>query len=156
MQIKIISTGKLKEKSYQQISDEFTKRIRPYCSEKIIEIQAENLKTVSTEKIAREKEAQRIIPHIADDDFVITLEIEGKMFSSQEFAQKIKQLSNSGLSQITFIIGGATGLDESIKKRSDLALSFSKMTFTHQFVRLILEEQIYRAFKIINNEPYHK
>ncbi|MDD3420284.1 MAG: 23S rRNA (pseudouridine(1915)-N(3))-methyltransferase RlmH [Candidatus Gastranaerophilales bacterium] len=156
MQIKIISTGKLKEKSYQQISDEFTKRIRPYCSEKIIEIQAENLKTVSTEKIAREKEAQRIIPHIADDDFVITLEIEGKTFSSEEFAQKIKQLSNSGLSQITFIIGGATGLDESIKQRSDLALSFSKMTFTHQFVRLILEEQIYRAFKIINNEPYHK
>lgn len=156
MQIKIISTGKLKEKSYQQISDEFTKRIRPYCSEKIIEIQAENLKTVSTEKIAREKEAQRIMLHIAEDDFVITLEIEGKTLSSEEFAQKIKQLTNSGLNQITFVIGGATGLDESVKQRSDLALSFSKMTFTHQFVRLILEEQIYRAFKIINNEPYHK
>jgi 23S rRNA (pseudouridine1915-N3)-methyltransferase len=156
MQIKIIAVGKLKEKSYQQISDEFTKRIRPYCSEKIIEIPAENLKNVSTDKIAREKEAQKILQNISDDDFVITLEIEGKCFSSEEFAAKIKELSNSGLSQISFVIGGATGLDESVKQRSNLALSFSKMTFTHQFVRLILEEQIYRAFKIINNEPYHK
>lgn len=156
MQIKIVVVGKLKEKSYQEISDEFTKRIRPYCSLKIIEIQAENLKTVSSDKIAREREAQRILPQISDDAFVITMEIEGKQLSSGELAQKVREISNSGVSEMVFIIGGATGLDESIKARSDFALSFSKMTFTHQFARPMLQEQLYRAFKIINNEPYHK
>lgn len=156
MQVKIISTGKLKEKSYQEISDEFSKRIRPFCSLKIIEVQAENLKTVSSEKIAREREAQRILPLISDSAFVISLEIEGKVLSSENFAEKITEISNSGVNELIFVIGGATGLDETVKSRANLALSFSKMTFTHQFVRLILLEQLYRAFKIISGEPYHK
>jgi len=156
MQIKIIAVGKLKEKSYQEISDEFTKRIRPYCSFKIIEIQAENLKNVSTDKIARERESQRILPQISQDAFVIALEIESKLLSSAELAQKVSEISNSGVNELVFLIGGATGLDDIVKARADFSLSFSKMTFTHQFARLMLQEQLYRAFKIINNEPYHK
>ena len=156
MQIKILAVGKLKEKSYQDISDEFTKRIRPYCSLKIVEIQAENLKTVSTDKIAREREAQRILPQISDDAYVIAMEIEGKALSSDDLAQKVREISNSGVNELVFIIGGATGLDDTVKSRADFFLSFSKMTFTHQFARLMLQEQLYRAFKIINNEPYHK
>ena len=156
MQIKIIVVGKLKEKSYQEISDEFSKRIRPFCSEKIIEIQAENLKNVSTDKIARERESQRILPQISDDAYVVILDIQGKQISSEALAEKVKEISNSGVNELIFIIGGATGIDESIKKRADFALSFSNMTFTHQFARLMLQEQLYRAFKIMNNEPYHK
>lgn len=156
MQIKIIVVGKLKEKSYQEISDEFSKRIRPYCSEKIIEIQSENLKNVSTDKIAREREAQRILPNLSDDAFVVILDIKGQQISSEALATKVKEISNSGVNELIFVIGGATGLDEIVKKRADLALSFSKMTFTHQFARLMLQEQLYRAFKIVNNEPYHK
>ncbi len=156
MQIKIIVVGKLKEKTYQEISDEFSKRIRPYCSEKIIEIQSENLKNVSTDKIARERESQRILPQLSDDAFVIVLDIKGQQLSSEALAEKVKEVSNSGVNELIFVIGGATGLDEKIKKRADFSLSFSKMTFTHQFARLMLQEQLYRAFKIVNNEPYHK
>lgn len=156
MQIKIIVVGKLKEKAYQEISDEFSKRIRPYCSEKIIEIPAENLKNVSIDKIAREREAQKILPNLSDDAFVIVLEIQGKQLSSEDLAEKVKEISNSGVNELIFVIGGATGLDEKVKERADYFLSFSKMTFTHQFARLMLQEQLYRAFKIINNEPYHK
>lgn len=156
MQIKIIATGKLKEKPYREISDEFSKRLGSFCSLKIIEIQAENLKTVSSDKIAREREAQRILPYISDDSFVITMEIEGKALSSEDFAQKIGEISNSGVNELIFLIGGATGLDDSLKSSANFSLSFSKMTFTHQFVRLMLQEQLYRAFKIINGEPYHK
>lgn len=156
MQIKIIATGKLKEKSYQEISDEFSKRLSPFCSLKIIEIQSENLKMVSSEKIAREREAQRILPHVSDDSFVIAMEIEGKALSSEGFAQKIGEISNSGVNELIFLIGGATGLDDSLKSRANFSLSFSKMTFTHQFARLMLQEQLYRSFKILNGEPYHK
>lgn len=156
MQIKIIAVGKLKEKAYQEISDEFSKRIRPYCSEKIIEIQAENLKNVSADKIAREREAQRILPQLSDDAFVVILDIAGQQLSSEALADKVKEISNSGVNELIFVIGGATGLDETVKKRADFFLSFSKMTFTHQFARLMLQEQLYRAFKIMNNEPYHK
>ncbi|MEI8378036.1 MAG: 23S rRNA (pseudouridine(1915)-N(3))-methyltransferase RlmH [bacterium] len=156
MQIKIIVVGKLKEKSYQEISDEFSKRIRPYCSEKIIEIQAENLKNVSTDKIARAREAQKILPNLSEDAFVVILDIKGQQLSSESLAKKVQEISNSGVNELIFVIGGATGLDETVKARADLSLSFSKMTFTHQFARLMLQEQLYRAFKIINNEPYHK
>jgi 23S rRNA (pseudouridine1915-N3)-methyltransferase len=156
MQIKIIVVGKLKEKAYQEISDEFTKRIRPYCSERIIEIQAENLKNVSTDKIAREREAQRILPNLSDDAFVVILDIKGQQLSSEALTDKVREISNSGVNELIFVIGGATGLDETVKTRADFAMSFSKMTFTHQFARLMLQEQLYRAFKIMNNEPYHK
>lgn len=156
MQVKVIFTGKLKEKSYQQISDEFAKRIRPFCSLKIIEIPAENLKTSPSEKVAREREAEKILSQVSQDAFLITLEIEGKSFSSVKFANKIKEVSQSGINEMAFVIGGATGLDESVKVRSDFSLSFSSMTFTHQFARLMLLEQLYRSFKIMNNEPYHK
>lgn len=156
MQIKLLVIGKLKEKSYRQISDELSKRIRPYCSFSIVEISAENLKEVSNDEIAQKKEAEKIISQIDDDAFIITLEIEGKMLDSVAFSQKIQEISNTGINKIIFIIGGATGLHPDIKKKSDFAISFSKMTFTHQFVRLILQEQLYRSFKILNNEPYHK
>lgn len=156
MQVKIIVTGKLKEKSYREISDEFSKRIRPYCSAKIIEVPAENLKTSSTDKSAREKEAQKILAQISDETFLVALEIEGKAISSEELAQKVKEITRSGINEMAFVIGGATGLDQSVKKRANFSLSFSTMTFTHQFARLMLQEQLYRAFKIINNEPYHK
>lgn len=156
MQIKIIATGKLKEKSYREIAEEFSKRIRPFCSLKIIEIQAENLKTSPTEKTAREREAQRILPHITENSFVITMEIEGENLSSENFAKKITEISNSGINEVIFIIGGATGLDDALKNRTNFSLSFSKMTFTHQFARLMLLEQLYRAFKIMSGEPYHK
>jgi len=146
----------LKEKAYQEISDEFSKRIRPFCSGKIIEIQAENLKTVSSDKIAREKEAQKILPHLSEDAYVIILDIKGHQLSSEALSQKIKEVSAFGVNELIFVIGGATGLDDKIKQRADFSLSFSKMTFTHQFARLMLQEQLYRAFKIANNEPYHK
>lgn len=156
MQIKILLTGKLKEKSYKEISDEFKKRIRPYCSLTIVEIPAENLKTSPSDKVAREREAQKILAQVSDDTYLVALEIEGKNLSSEKFAQKIKEISQSGINEMAFVVGGATGLDESVKKRADYSLSFSNMTFTHQFIRLVLLEQLYRGFKIINNEPYHK
>ena len=104
----------------------------------------------------KEIEAQRIMQHIKQDSYIITLEIKGKMYSSEEFAKKIKDISNSGINDTTFVIGGANGLANNISDISSLKLSFSKMTFTHQMIRLILEEQIYRAFKINANEPYHR
>lgn len=156
MKIKLIVVGKLKETSFREISEELSKRIRPYCSFSLIEISAENLKEVSSDEIAQKKEAERIFPHLSEDAFVITLEIEGKMLDSIQFARKIQEISHTGVNEVIFIIGGATGIHPSIKQKSNFAFSFSKMTFTHQFVRLILQEQLYRAFKILNNEPYHK
>ena len=155
MNISIISVGKIREKFIVDGVAEFLKRLAPFASVKIKEINAEKLKNEYDEKRAREIEGDKILSLINQDDFNIGLFIEGTQLSSIELADKIKKISDSGINQINFIIGGATGLDEKVVKFVDFKLSFSKMTFPHQLMRVILLEHIYRAFKIIINEPYH-
>lgn len=152
MKIKIISVGKLKEQFHKNACDEYIKRLSGYCKTQIVEVKDERDDIPGT----LEKEGQRILSKINTREYVITLEIDGKMLDSKEFAQKISNLIVMGNSNITFVIGGSRGLSESVKKRSNFKLSFSKMTFPHQLMRVILLEQIYRAFKINNNEKYNK
>lgn len=156
MNIKIIAVGKIKEQYLKEALKEYEKRLSSFCSFSVIEVQAEQINDESMVEKYKEIEAQRIMQHIKQDSYIITLEIKGKMYSSEEFAKKIKDISNSGINDTTFVIGGANGLANNISDISSLKLSFSKMTFTHQMIRLILEEQIYRAFKINANEPYHR
>ncbi len=156
MNIKIIAVGKIKEQYLKDAIKEYEKRLSPFCSLSIVEVQPEQIIDESLIIKYKNIEAERILPLIKHNSFVITLEINGKMFSSEDFAYKLKQISNDGINDIIFIIGGANGLDDEICKISNLKLSFSKMTFTHQMIRLLLIEQIYRAFKIMNNEPYHR
>lgn len=150
--IKIITVGKLKEKYLIDAVEEYKKRLSKYTKIEIIEVKDESSYEEDKNK---EKEAENIIKYIADKDFIITLEIDGKEISSVEFASKIENIFNIN-SNITFIIGGSYGLSNRIKELSNYKLSFSKMTFPHQLFRVILLEQIYRAFKINNNESYHK
>lgn len=156
MKIKIIALGKIKEKFLKSGIDEFLKRLTPYASLEIcelspIEIKDENL----TEKIL-EQEGEKILSQIKENSFVITLEISGTILSSEEFANKLKEIGNLGYNEIVFVIGSSCGISNKVSARSDLKLSLSKMTFLHQFARLILIEQIYRAFKIQKGETYHK
>ncbi len=148
--IKIICVGKIKEGFYREAINEYSKRLSKYTKLQIIEVEDES----NVEKVLK-VESERILKHIKDNDYIITLEIEGKELTSTELANTIDKtlISNSNL---TFIIGGSYGLDEVIKNRSNFKLSFSKMTFPHQLFRIILLEQIYRSYKIINNENYHK
>lgn len=156
MKICIICVGKIREQYISQGIDEFQKRLTPYVSLETIEIPAYQIKTVADELKARQTEAQKILSYISQGDYTIALAIKGKEFSSEDLAEKFSDLAKSGINKINLIIGGSTGIDESVLTRADLRLSFSKMTFPHQLMRLILLEQIYRAFKIINKEPYHK
>ena len=156
MNIKIIAVGKIKEKYFEDAINEFTKRLCGFCSFSIIEIPAEAIKDENLAQKYMKNEAEKILAQIKPQTFVITMEIEGKELSSTDFAQKIKQLSNDGHAEIVFIIGGANGLHQDIKNISNFKLSMSKMTFPHQIARLNLIEQIYRAFKINNNEAYHR
>lgn len=149
--IKIIAVGKIKEKYFSDAIDEYLKRLSAYTKISIVQIQDEKDSVFS-----KEKEAENILKNIKDNEYVITLEINGKSFSSKEFASFIETRNVSGNSNLTFIIGGSLGLDESIINKADYHLSFSNMTFPHQLMRVILLEQIYRAFKIIKGEPYHK
>ncbi len=156
MNINIISVGKIKEKYIKAGIDEFLKRISAYSSVKVTEIPAQELNTyTSTEKIL-EKEAEKIFNNIKQNTYVIVLDRKGEKLSSEKFAQKLKEIFLQGINRIAFIIGSSEGLADEIKKRADLSLSFSEMTFPHQLMRLILIEQVYRAFKILQNEPYHK
>lgn len=150
--IKIITVGNLKEKYLKDAIAEYTKRLKKYTNIEIIELKDEGL---VEESKAMNLEAQKIKKYLNSKDYLITLEIEGKEFSSVEFAKKIDNVLIS-YSNITFVIGGSYGLSDEIKNMSNLALSFSKMTFPHQLFRVLLLEQIYRAFKINNNESYHK
>lgn len=156
MNVKIIAVGKIKEQYLKDAVKEYEKRLSSFCSFTIIEVNAEQILDESLCEKYKELEADRILQQIKQDSYVITLEIQGKMFSSEDFAQKIKDISNTGINDITFIIGGANGLHSKVSAISSLKLSFSKMTFTHQMIRMILTEQIYRAFKINNNEKYHR
>ena len=150
--IKLITTGKIKEKYLKEAISEYTKRLSKYTKLEIIEL---NDYDFDNKNIVLEKEKEQILKHISDKDYIVTLEIEGKQFSSTEFAEKINNIFINN-SNITFIIGGSYGLHDDIKKKSNLALSFSKFTFPHQLFRVFLLEQIYRAYKILNNESYHK
>lgn len=150
--IKIITVGSIKEKYLKDAIEEYSKRIRRYTNLEIIEVKDEGL--VEKDK-ALKLEQEKIEKHINNKDYIITLEIEGKEYTSEELA---KQLDNIFInnSTITFIIGGSYGLSDEIKKQANTHLSFSKMTFPHQLFRVLLLEQIYRAYKINNNENYHK
>ena len=156
MNIKIIAVGKIKESYNKELIKEYEKRLSPFCGFSVVEVQAEPIMDESLVEKYKLSEADRILQHLKEGAFVITLEIKGKMLSSEEFALKIKEISNSGISDVIFIIGGANGLHQKISDIASLKLSFSKMTFTHQMIRSILIEQIYRALKINSNEPYHR
>jgi 23S rRNA (pseudouridine1915-N3)-methyltransferase len=159
MRITVICVGRIKEKFYRDALAEYEKRLGRYCRLEIVEVADEKTPDGAGEQLSRqirEKEGQRILDKIRDDMFVCTLEIEGKKLSSEKMAQWLEKLTVSGTSHIAFVIGGSLGLSESVKKRSEFALSFSDMTFPHQLMRVILLEQIYRCFRIIGGEPYHK
>ncbi|ADF42037.1 MULTISPECIES: 23S rRNA (pseudouridine(1915)-N(3))-methyltransferase RlmH [Priestia] len=159
MNISIITIGKLKEKYLKQGIQEYLKRLSSYAKVEIIELAdekaPENLSESEMEQV-KQKEGERILAKISDDTHVIALAINGKQKSSEELAKEIDSLATYGKSKIAFVIGGSLGLSSEVMKRSNAALSFSKMTFPHQLMRLVLVEQIYRAFRIIRNEPYHK
>ena len=159
MKITVLTVGKIKEKFYTAAIDEYSKRLSRYCKLNIIQVADEKTIENSTEKemdIIKAKEGERILKNIPDDAFVITLEINGKMLDSEELADKINKLGIMGESHIVFVIGGSLGLHQDVSKRANFKLCFSKMTFPHQLMRVILLEQIYRSYRIINNEPYHK
>lgn len=156
MKIKIIALGKIKEKFLKEGVDEFLKRLTPYTSVEIVELPAIEIKDENlTDKIL-EQEGEKILAQIKPNSYVITLEIEGKNFSSVKFSQKLKEIGNDGYNEIIFVIGSSCGLAKTVSERGNLKLSLSKMTFLHQFARLLLIEQIYRAFKIQKGETYHK
>lgn len=158
MNINIISVGKIKEKYFTAAIEEYSKRLSRFVKLIVTEIPDERIPDNASEKeieIIKEKEGRKILSKLNENSFVITLCIEGKELSSEELAQKITDISMSS-SNITFIIGGSLGLSNAVKNKSQLRLSFGKITFPHQLMRVVLLEQIYRAFKINNNENYHK
>lgn len=157
--ITIISVGKIKEKYLKQGIDEYSKRLSSYVKLDTIEVpdeRAPETLRLKEEELVKEKEGERILSKVKDDDYVIALAIEGTIPSSEQLAEKLDKLATYGNSKVTFIIGGSLGLSQPVMQRADEALSFSKMTFPHQLMRLILVEQVYRAFRIIRGEPYHK
>lgn len=156
MNIKIIALGKIKEKFLKEGVDEFLKRLTPYSSVEILELNPIEIKDENLVEKVLDEEGEKILGLIKPSSFVVTLEIGGKMFSSEEFSAKIEELINNGVSELIFVIGSSCGLSKKVSARADLKMSMSKMTFLHQFARLILVEQIYRAFKIMKNEKYHK
>lgn len=159
MHIRIVCIGKLKERYWTEAVEEYGKRLKRYCDLEIIQLKEARLAdkaSVSEEQNVIREEGQSIIKNIKEGSFVITLEILGKELSSEALAEKIENLGIEGHSDITFVIGGSLGLSEEVSRRADFKLSFSKMTFPHQMMRVVLLEQIYRAFKIIKNETYHK
>lgn len=157
MNITIISVGKIKEKHMKQGIDEYLKRLTAYTKINILELPdekaPENLSHTQMQQI-KKKEGDRILDKIHPDAYVIALAIEGKQASSEHFAEHLGRLSASGKNSVIFVIGGSLGLSDEVMRRADEALSFSKMTFPHQLMRLILVEQVYRAFRILRGEPY--
>lgn len=159
MKITVISVGKIKEKYFRDAVAEYAKRLGKYCRLELIETADEKTPDHASqgqEDLIRAREAARILKYVREDSYIITLEIEGRELSSEEMAEKIETLGIQGKSHIIFIIGGSIGLGREVLKKSDFPMSFSKMTFPHQLMRVILLEQIYRSFRIINGEPYHK
>ncbi|MCM3694007.1 MULTISPECIES: 23S rRNA (pseudouridine(1915)-N(3))-methyltransferase RlmH [Bacillaceae] len=159
MNISIVSVGKLKEKYLKMGIDEYLKRLNSYAKVEVIEVADEKAPEELSELEmiqVKQKEGERILAKISQDTYVIALAINGKMQSSEELADTLDKLATYGKSKIAFVIGGSLGLSEEVLKRANEKLSFSKMTFPHQLMKLILVEQIYRAFRINRNEPYHK
>lgn len=159
MQIQIVSVGKVKEKYIKLGIDEFEKRLRPYCKLTLDEVSDEQAPEQISEKEMiniKQKEGERILSKIKPNQYVIALAINGESWSSEQLANEMDKLGIHGKSQLSFVIGGSNGLSDEVLKRADQKLSFSKMTFPHQLMKLILLEQIYRAYKIQKNEPYHK
>ena len=159
MRINIVCVGKIKEKYLKLGIDEFKKRLSKYCKLEIIELEDEKAPENLSDKemlMIKEKEGKKILSKIKDNSYVIALAIDGKNLSSEELAETINKLGVRGISNITFVIGGSLGLSDEVLSRADYKLSFSKMTFPHQLMRLILLEQVYRAYRINNGETYHK
>lgn len=159
MKITILAVGKIKERFYRQAVEEFEKRLSRYCKLEIIEVADEKTPDHASraqEMQILEREGARLSKYLREDAWVCALAIEGKMLDSEELSERLAQLGIGGVSHIQFVIGGSLGLCESILKRTDFKLSFSKMTFPHQLMRVILLEQIYRSYRIMMKEPYHK
>ena len=159
LRINIICVGKIKEKFMQDAIAEYSKRLSKYCNFNITELSDEKVPDNLNESISniiKEKEAEKIISHIDKNSYIMTLDLKGRQYTSEEFSKKIDDISLNSSSNITFIIGGTLGLSEKILKCSNDLICFSKMTFPHQLIRVFLIEQIFRAFKISNNETYHR
>ena len=158
MKITIACVGKIKEKYLTAGIEEYSKRLTPFCKLETIAINEEKMPedpTPALKEQVLEKETQRLIAIIPENSYVILLDVVGKQLASPELAAKIDALTLAGKSHLTFVIGGAFGYTDALRRRADFAISFSKMTFTHQMIRLLLVEQVYRAFKISNNQKYH-
>lgn len=159
MKITILCVGKIKEKFYRDAIDEYAKRLGKYCRYEIIEVadeQTPDKAGAALEEQIRAREAERILAKIRENTLVCTLEIKGKSLTSEQFADWLARAAVDGRGSVCFVIGGSLGLHKSVTDRADFHLSFSDMTFPHQLMRVILSEQIYRAFRIINGQPYHK
>ena len=159
MNITILCVGQIKEKYFRDAIAEYQKRLSRYCKLQMIEVADEKTKENASEAendLIRKKEGERLLKHIKDSDYCITLEIDGKMLTSEGLSKEIDRLGLAGKSSLVFVIGGSIGLDTAVLKRSDYALSFSKMPFPPQLMRVILLEQIYRSYRIMRGEPYHK
>lgn len=159
MGITVISVGKIKEKYLSMAIDEYTKRLSKYCKLSFVQVQDEKTPDNASETVnnkIKEIEGERILKNVKDSAYVIALAIEGKQLSSEQLASTLDNLAVTGKSDVVFIIGGSLGLSSQVLSRADYLLSFSKMTFPHQLMKVILLEQIYRSYRIIKNEPYHK
>ena len=159
MEIRIITVGKIKEKYLNDGIAEYAKRLSRYCKLNFIQVPDEKTPDKASDVLNRqikETEGNRLLGHIRDTDYVIALAIEGKMLDSVELSDLIAKLGVQGKSSIAFVIGGSLGLSDAVLKRADYKLSFSRMTFPHQLMQMILLEQIYRGYRIMNHEPYHK
>ena len=159
MRITVVCVGKIKEKFYVQAVEEYAKRLSRYCKLEFVELPDEKTPENAGEQInasIKAKEGDRILSVLRDDAYVIALAIEGNMLDSVQFSKKLEKLAVGSVSHIMFVIGGSLGLDRRVLSRADYKLSFSKMTFPHQLMRVVLMEQIYRAYRIMRGEPYHK
>ena len=159
MRITVVCVGKIKEKFYVQAVEEYAKRLSRYCKLEFVELPDEKTPENAGEQInasIKAKEGDRILSVLRDDAYVIALAIQGNMLDSVQFSEKLEKLAVSSVSHIMFVIGGSLGLDTRVLSRADYKLSFSKMTFPHQLMRVVLLEQIYRAYRIMRGEPYHK
>ena len=159
MKITVITVGKIKERFFEDAIGEYAKRLSKYCQLTQIEVPDEKApETLSDKEMIQimDKEGEKILSKIKDSQYVITLEILGKQVTSEQLADKIESLGIEGNSDVVFIIGGSLGLSGNVIKRSNFSLSFSKMTFPHQLMKVVLLEQVYRSFRIIKGEPYHK
>lgn len=159
MKIRILCVGKIKEKFMREARGEYSKRLSRYIKLEIIEVVDEKTPDSASEKEEnqiRDKEAERLLKQIRQEDYVIALAIDGKMYDSVAFSRKLDRFGMLGRGSVVFVIGGSLGLGEQVLERADESISFSKMTFPHQLMRVILLEQIYRGYRILRNEPYHK